>query len=381
MTALNDLTGGHSSHDAQEWPASGEPFSAADHHGNDTQKVFVGGTPTSTPASLETQPTGCPLGSTLSKSVEVSQAQPVTHPAAADLDTSSPPASSATQPTRPPLGSTLSEPAVQRQYDTHMTSDGWLELRVWAEMFNDAQQQRIATTNRAERGGVDPDIYAPYTEALEIAEKAARRGMILAYRRTVPNEIQSWVKQSHGLGEPLMARILGHLGHPIWASPHHWEGTGAKRLLITDPPYERTVGQLWQYCGHGRPGRAQKGATAADLAALGSPTLKMLVHLASECCMKQKASPFRLVYEQARIDYRDKTHSVVCVRCGPSGKPAQPGSPWSLGHQYNAALRKVGKEILRDLWTAADAGRFQRKKDDGRSDACLVARHGLGTMT
>ncbi len=49
----------------------------------------------------------------------------------------------------------------------------------------------------------------------------------------------------------------------------------------------------------------------------------------------------------------DKTHTVECVRCGPSGKPAQPGSPWSKGHQHAHALRVVGKEILRDLWVVS----------------------------
>jgi len=282
-------------------------------------------------------------------------------PSAADQDsndshvavvggTSSTPAIHEATSTVPTPGSTPLEPTVQAVADSQGQNDGWLELRIWAEMFHDAQQQRIATVNRAERGGVDPALYAPYTEALDAAEKAVRRGMILAYRRTVPDELRNWVKSTHGLGEPLMARIVGHLGHSRWANPHHWEGTGAARVLITDPPFERSVSQLWQYCGHGRPGRAQRGASAADLAALGSPNLKMLVHLAAECCVKQKASPFRLVYEQARIDYAEKVHTVECVRCGPSGKPAQVGAPWSLGHQHGAALRKVGKEILRDLW-------------------------------
>ena len=246
--------------------------------------------------------------------------------------------------------STLPESPVHSGSGPHSSADGWLELRIWAEMFHDAQQQRIATANRAERGGVDPDVYAPYTEALETAERVVRLQMIRCYRRTVPAEVRDWVKGTHGLAEPLMARILGHLGHPRWATPHHWEGTGANRLLITDPPFERTVSQLWQYCGHGRPGRPARGMSADDLAALGSPNLKMLVHIAAECCMKQKASPFRLVYEQARLNYAEKVHAVECVRCGPSGKPAQAGTPWSAGHQHAAALRKVGKEILRDLW-------------------------------
>ena len=232
------------------------------------------------------------------------------------------------------------------------SSDDWLTLRIWAEMFHDAQEQRIASVNRAERGGVDPSIYAAYIESVKTAEKLVRRSMILAYRRTVPAAVQQWVKDTPGLGESTMARLLGHLGHPRIATPHHWEGSGSKRVLVADPPFERTIGQLWQYCGHGRPGRPQRGASAEDMAALGSPKLKMLVHLCAEATMKQKANPgrHRLLYDELRIEYMDKRHSSPCVRCGPSGKPAQVGSPWSLGHQSAAALRVVGKELLRELW-------------------------------
>lgn len=322
--------------------------SADGHRRGEAHMVTAVGNP-STPTKLDPGPMSRPSGSSLPVDGQMATAP---HRILA-VGISSPPAMIDATSTRRPPGVNPSDPPVQHRGEAQPAHDGWIELRIWAEMFHDAQQQRIATTNRAERGGVDPDLYVAYIDATETAEKAARRGMILAYRRTVPEPIRAWVKGTHGLGEPLMARLLGHLGHPRWATPHHWEGTGAARVLITDPPFERTVSQLWQFCGHGRPGRARKGASAEELAAMGSPNLKMIVHLAAECCVKQTASPFRLVYEQARLDYADKVHSVECVRCGPSGKPAQPGDPWNLGHQHGAALRKVGKEILRDLWKVA----------------------------
>ena len=320
-----------------------------DHGSSEAHTTSVVGSSPLTPAIPSPKPIDPALGSDHFAAVH----SPCATPRSSDGGTLSTSANEQSLPTAEPPGSNLPEPPVHTGRAPQTTADGWLELRIWAEMFHDAQQQRIATANRAERGGVDPDVYAPYTEALETSERVVRLQMIRCYRRTVPSEIREWVKNTHGLAEPLMARILGHLGDPRWATPHHWEGTGANRMLITDPPFERTVGQLWQYCGHGRPGRPQRGATAEAIAALGSPNLKMLVHVAAECCMKQKASPFRLVYEQARLDYADKLHSVECVRCGPSGNPAQPGTPWSAGHQYVVALRKVGKEILRDLWKVA----------------------------
>lgn len=315
---------------------------------SDNQWSSVGGAPSRSGARRSPTPI---VEALPADPLDPGQGKHDTHPVSAGVDPSASTDRSTCDTHEHGVGAgTPLEPPVQPRNDIQGSSDGWLELRIWAEMFNDAQQQRIATVNRAERGGVDPEIYAPYTEQLEASEKVVKRQLILTYRRVVPESIRTWVKESRGLGEPLMARILGHLGHPRWATPHHWEGMGTNRVLITDPPFERTVGQLWQYCGHGAPGRAKKGATFDELAALGSPSLKMLVHLASECCMKSAGGPYRLVYEQARQECADKVHSVECVRCGPSGKPAQPGTPWSAGHQHAHALRITGKELLRDLW-------------------------------
>jgi hypothetical protein len=247
-------------------------------------------------------------------------------------------------PTEPPI-------AQRAHDDDDRSGDGWLELRIWAEMFNDAQQARIAARNRAERGGVDPDVYETYLATLDASEHLCRLALRRCARRVVPAPIRTWQAATVGLGDDLFARLLGHLGHPRWATPHHWEGTGANRHLVADPPYERTVGQLWAYCGHGDPTRRpRKGATADDLFACGNPILKMLVHLNAEACMKQTRSPYRLVYDDARATYADRVHAEPCIRCGPSGRPAAEGTPWSAAHQHAAALRKVGKEILRDLW-------------------------------
>jgi hypothetical protein len=257
---------------------------------------------------------------------------------------------------RPVVGNFSNQPSSANGFTQSQGSragDGWLELRIWAEMFEDAMQQRIAANNRAERGGVDPTIYAAYTDALQKAENVCALEMRRCYRRVVPESIRTWQKNTHGLGEHAIARLLGHLGHPRIATPHHWEGTGSARTLIADEPFERTISQLWQYCGHGRPERKRKGMTAAELAAQGSPALKMIVHIIAECTMKQKASPYRVVYDDIKTKCADKTHSVECVRCGPSGKPAQPGTPWKPGHIHAHALRITGKEILRDLWLVA----------------------------
>jgi Zn ribbon nucleic-acid-binding protein len=236
-----------------------------------------------------------------------------------------------------------------------MTTD-WLELRIWAEQFEDAQKARIAATNRAERGGVDPVIYSDYLDSLAQAEHVCKLHLAKCYRRVVPAPIREWQKSTLGLGQHSIARLLGNLGHPVHAIPHHWEGTGSARTLVSDPPYARTLHQLWQFCGHGAPGARRRGMSADEIGQLGNPKLKTLVHLNAESCMKTLTSPYRAVYDRVRDQSEDKVHSVECVRCGPSGKPAQVGSPWSKAHQHAHALRIVGKELLRDLWIVSGGG-------------------------
>lgn len=232
---------------------------------------------------------------------------------------------------------------------------GWVELRITADLFARAQAERIAVNNLLRTS--DHDLFGPIVANLKETERLCKLALRRCYRKVVPASLRNLQKTEAGLGEDSFARILGHLGDPLIATPHWWEGTGSNRVLMQGEPYVRTVSQLWQYCGHGRPGRVSKGASAAELAALGSPTLKMLVHLQAEWCMRQQGR-YRNLYAATRQAVENKVHSVPCVRCGPSGKPAIEGTPWSAGHQHAHALRIVGKEILRDMWLA-------RKEEEG----------------
>ena len=79
--------------------------------------------------------------------------------------------------------------------------------------------------------------------------------------------------------------------------------------------------------------------------------------------MARKRSPYRDSYEDARLKYADATHDQECMNwsryspngCGTRANPewGAPGSPWRPGHQHAAALRKVGKDFLDDLWREA----------------------------
>lgn len=218
-------------------------------------------------------------------------------------------------------------------------SESWGVLRVLAEMYYDAQKVHTAMTNRLHSGTVWPDPVHDALESARIAKDKLGLAMRKAFKTTAP-EIHAWVKATPGLGEHLFARLLGVIGDPRVAYPHHWEGDGSDRVLVADEPYERTVSQLWAYCGIGDPNRKRrKGMTADEAAALGQPQAKMLCHLIADGAMKcagsetRARSPYRDVYDLARMQYDIDRE-------------------WTPGHCHNAALRKTAKAIVRDLWRA-----------------------------
>lgn len=226
-----------------------------------------------------------------------------------------------------------------------------LSLRIVAEVFDDLEKQRIATTNRAERGGIDPVFLEPTLARLKDAENEARLVMLRCYRKACPAGVRAWQEDTPGIGEHLLARLLGAIGHPVYTMVYEWQGSGHDRVLVEVGPLQRSVSQLWSYCGHGDPLRKRaQGMSAAEAAAMGNPRAKMLVHLLAESCMKCAGgpdrngkplplSPYRHVYDEARMDYEARD--------------------WTDLHRHNAALRKVGKAILKDLWLAAGGAKSQ----------------------
>lgn len=340
-----------------------------------------------------------------------------------------PPTTSETQPRAGSSGATFVDPPARSSSTNHLAgAGGFHNLRVWADSYADASAHEIVLANRFRQ--CDPAMYEDQLAAVTHAKKAIKKALLAEYRNAVPQPIRDWQKYHRGIGDHLLARLLGRIGHPRIAEPYHWEGTGTNRKLVADAPYERTVAQLWAYCGHGDPARRKrKGMTADEAFALGSPDAKMLVWNLAVACMKQvpkvpldgdgtdqtsggdqgfivgaevhdpsyhphesqtdlagvvildshargdTQSPravervahsgdethepggdpylYRHIYDLRRLQTHDRTHTNECARCGPSGRPAPVGSPWSKAHQQADALRIVGKNLLRDLWIVA----------------------------
>ena len=255
-------------------------------------------------------------------------------------------------------------------------------LGMCADVVDDLESVRIANENRYrtltaqdEHGhGLDdahPDVarLRAIVDALAGAEHQAILNLQRAMRQ---HPLGAWVKAQPGVGEKQAARLLAVIRDPYWNDLHN---------------RPRTVSELWAYCGfHVLPGRHRNSGAQPERAS-GSNVhpgnhegpdahqpcvagvapkrqrgqrsnwnedARKRAWLIAASCVKQPANtPWRHVYDTTRTKYADATHTTECVRCGPKGKPAQPGTPLSAGHQHARALRAVAKGILKDLWLAA----------------------------
>lgn len=223
-----------------------------------------------------------------------------------------------------------------------------------AAMLDDLEAVRIAQANRLgdlTRGGPDadgivrglgldardPDV-ARVAAIVDIINDAEHQATLNLQRIMRRHPLGPWIKAQKGVGDKQAARLLAVIGDPY---------------INASTGQPRTVSALWAYCGHGDPARRRrKGMTQADLFALGSPDAKKRIWGIAASCLKAQG-PYADVYYARKDATVGREHVTECVRCGPSGKPAQPGSPWSDAHRHADALRVVGKAFLRDLWIEA----------------------------
>ena len=225
----------------------------------------------------------------------------------------------------------------------------WLTLRIAVEAHEAAMEYRKAFDNRARAWG-ESNVTAIARDSIHLHEGKLRLNATHAYRQCVPTPIREWQAATPGLGEPGVARLLGHVGHPAWKWVHQWHGEGkcknpddpacdcpGRHLVLVDSS-PRTFGQLIAYSGivPGR-GKRSKGMSVTEIGAFGNDHVGPVLHSLAEAAGVKIAGPFRALYDEEKARYeRDRPE------WGP--KP---------GHWHNAALRRVKREILRGLWTAA----------------------------
>lgn len=185
-------------------------------------------------------------------------------------------------------------------------------LLILADALDDLERTRISTQNRLRSLGQVKGL-AESREAstmhliADTLGELEHKATLDLQRAMRAHPLGPWVKRTVGIGEKQGARLIAAIGNP-----------GDRKM----------PSQLWQYCGHGAPSKRQRGVKT-----FWNPTAKMRLHLIAESCMKQRTSPYRAVYDNARMDWAARDTSD--------------------GHKHNHALRMVGKAILRDLWLEA----------------------------
>ncbi len=208
-------------------------------------------------------------------------------------------------------------------------------IRTLGRLLDDLEHVRIQNGNRSgalEREGYErlPQL-AAVQEAVVHAEHLAELELVRVWRT---HPLAGWAKGYRGAGEKSVARLIAEIGDPY----------------VREDGTIRTLGQLRALCGHGDPARAgqiPRGATQAEIFKRGNPRAKKQVWLIATSLLK---AGNRDAYAAARFQYADAKHEKSCVRCGPSGHPALPGSSLSDGHKHARALRALGKAFLCDLW-------------------------------
>lgn len=284
-------------------------------------------------------------------------------------------------------------PEVQGSGDTHSGGDfgphghHYAALARFGDIFDDLEHTRIANENRhrtlTQAGYGDTfeaRLLAGIVEGIAKLEHEAELGLKKTLRA---HPLGPWIKRTVGVGEKQGARLLAATGDPYWNA-----AAGRPR---------RGPAELWAYCGlhvlrvgdhsprdtqlsavadpgktsdpgHGTFDAHTQSAGVAARRTKGqranwSSLAKSRAYLVATSCIKQAHSPYREVYDKRKSNTEGKLHVAPCARCGPSGKPAQPGSTWSDGHRHADALRIVSKDILRDLWLESRAAHHSGIED------------------
>lgn len=246
---------------------------------------------------------------------------------------------------------------------------GTVNLYLLAAQLDGMEELRKATDNRfrqatrsvedsdGETRGLGLDADSPEVLAVRTASEslaALEHQVILELQRAMrKHPLGAWQKGQIGIGEKQLARLLASIGDPYWNTLH-------------DRP--RTVSELWAYAGlHTVPSGAtnQSGIDAQSTDIRGaarrtkgtrsnwSTDAKTRAYLIAESCVKQKRSPYRVVYDERRAATAERVHDRPCPQCNGKGKSELIEVPWRAGHQHADALRIVSKTVLRDLWVAA----------------------------
>jgi hypothetical protein len=230
--------------------------------------------------------------------------------------------------------------------------DAYIEIGLLAKRVSELEALRIADENRirsVEQAGDAREAMLDSLKAVNTEIKKLERQAVLALEKSIKQTpgVGEWVQATPGVGLKTVGRLIGAIGNPV--------------MNFAEDRPRRGPAELWAYMGlhvtdNGTAPRRKKGELAN-----WSTEAKTRAFLVAEGCVKavggetsngviKPRSPYRDVYDSARMKHAGGVHKTECPRCGPKGKPAQPGSPLSDGHAHARAMREVMKELVKDLF-------------------------------
>lgn len=225
---------------------------------------------------------------------------------------------------------------------------GYAGLLVYGDVFRDVQEIRRGVGDRLRTlqnekgidGGPAERLRSLYLFARETEQHVGE----MLDRVMEGHPLAEFAAATQGLGIRSVARLLAVIGDPAVATD---AATGERR--------ERTVSQLWSYCGLA-PSSAEghfNVAAKAETALLAVQTLRNRCAACRAACRARPVAPastrppwapppedctclqrgyvYRVIYDRARVLYAQR-------------------EGLSELHRHRMALRRVEKEILKDLW-------------------------------
>lgn len=253
-----------------------------------------------------------------------------------------------------------------------MNRDYW-QLKAAASNYYDAYRLTTRLTNRLkalQRLGIsttgtplgDPALAAQ----LETAEKGRDESAKILrklYKQVAPPAIVKFQEETPGIGDLLMAQLVGVVGDFKSYTEAWWEENPdtddqsppdsqsssdgerpEKRVLVLGETKTVGVREIWTYCGHGDANaRRRKGGTQEEMFAAGNPQAKMLVHLMAQFALRKTGKPDKNGRQSAMCPYYPKYLEW-------KEKAAANHPEWKPLRVHNHAIRKTGKAILKDIW-------------------------------
>lgn len=161
-------------------------------------------------------------------------------------------------------------------------------------------------------------------EDLKVREKANIKQLEKAMKETV---FADWVDSHKGVGLKSTARLLAAIGDPAYNQ--------------AEQRSRRNVSELWAYCGMHPGAKRVKGQKSN-----WNMTAGKRLHVIADGIIKQgKGDKYRILYDTTKAQYRANFPDKVHV----SGNKYN----YTDAHIHNMALRRMKKEILKDLFNIA----------------------------